>query len=172
MDDVRLISVLSDSHGLFSDKILHLVRGSDMIIHAGDIMSVELIRELKNISKYSYLVCGNNDRVEFYKDKEERDIIGSLNRVEKIHLPSGTITVTHGDQFGSKPSHSVLRSEYSDSKLIIYGHTHYQIVDDGLEPWVINPGASGSVRNMNGGPAFVQIDIKNSHWKVKTHCFI
>ena len=84
MDDVRLISVLSDSHGHISDKILNLVRGSDMIIHAGDIMSVELIRELKNISKYSYLVCGNNDRVEFYKDKEERDVIGSLNKVEKI----------------------------------------------------------------------------------------
>ena len=69
------------------------------------------------------------------------------------------ITVTHGDQFGSMPSHSKLRDTFPDSKLIIYGHTHFQIFDDSESPWVMNPGASGHTRNMNGGPCLSLIHI-------------
>ena len=81
------------------------------------------------------------------------------------------ITVTHGDQFGSKPSHSKLRDTFPNSKLIIYGHTHYQIFDDSESPWVMNPGASGHTRNMNGGPCFSQIHIDNGLWDIKQYCF-
>ena len=88
-----------------------------------------------------------------------------------IHAGDEIITVTHGDQFGSMPSHSKLRDTFPDSKLIIYGHTHFQIFDDSESPWVMNPGASGHTRNMNGGPCFSQIHIDNGMWNIKQYCF-
>jgi hypothetical protein len=69
------------------------------------------------------------------------------------------------------PSHSKLRDTFPDSKLIIYGHTHFQIFDDSESPWVMNPGASGHTRNMNGGPCFSQIHIDNGMWNIKQYCF-
>jgi len=99
------------------------------------------------------------------------EIINNLNKIETFKVFDEIITVTHGDQFGSMPSHSKLRDTFPDSKLIIYGHTHYQVFDDSQSPWVMNPGASGHTRNMNGGPCFSQIHIDNGMWNIKQYCF-
>jgi predicted phosphodiesterase len=54
----------------------------------------------------------------------------------------------HGHEHGWKtPSHKSLLQTYPNAKVIIYGHTHKQVIDTESSPWVINPGASGAVRN-------------------------
>tara|TARA_Y100000816_G_C26087906_1_gene574387 strand:+ start:1276 stop:1791 length:516 start_codon:yes stop_codon:yes gene_type:complete len=166
-----IISIISDTHGILDQSVKQHLNSSDIIIHAGDVMSTDLIKHLKNNYKKTFIVAGNNDIPERYNNLDDKKIISTLNKVENIDVCGEKITVTHGDQFGGMPSHIELRENYPESKLIIYGHTHYQIFDDSESPWVMNPGASGHTRNMNGGPCFSQIHINNKSWNVKQFCF-
>ena len=166
-----IISIISDTHGILDKSVEEYLSKSDIIIHAGDVMSIDLIKYLKKNYKKTYIVAGNNDIPERYEHTDDKKLINNLNKIETFKVFDEIITVTHGDQFGSMPSHSKLRDTFPDSKLIIYGHTHFQIFDDSESPWIMNPGASGHTRNMNGGPCFSQIHIDNGMWNIKQYCF-
>ena len=170
MHDIRKITVISDTHGIIDDQIVSVLNDSDMIVHAGDIMSTSIIKKLKTYSKKVIAVAGNNDLPERYSDEEDKKIISKLNKVEQFTVNNDLITVEHGDRFGHHPSHDALRSEYPKSKLVIYGHTHNQICDMSANPWVINPGAAGHTRNNDGGPCCVQIFIDKHNWEIQSHC--
>jgi len=173
MQTVNSISVISDTHGRINTNIIPYLKSTDMIIHAGDIMSTETIRDLKSYCNNVYIVAGNNDIPEFFHTKEDKDIISKLNKLERVKIGSNIITITHGDMFGNQPSHHNLRKTFPDSKLIIYGHTHRQICDQNYNPWVINPGASGYTRNIDGGSCFIQIIVNDKNiWTIKPYCFV
>ena len=124
------------------------------------------IKILTDLIAFKTISGQDNNELINYCEKILNDL-----EIETFKVFDETITVTHGDQFGSMPSHSKLRDTFPDSKLIIYGHTHYQVFDDSQSPWVMNPGASGHTRNMNGGPCFSQIHIDNGIWIIKQYCF-
>ncbi len=170
MQTIKKISVISDTHGVVSEKILPLICDSDVIVHAGDIMSTDILRKLESLTDNVIAVAGNNDVPDRFPDPEDKKIISNLNKVEHFTVNDNLITVEHGDRFGHHPSHDLLRAEYPKSKLIIYGHTHNQICDMNSNPWVINPGAAGQTRNNDGGPCCAQIFINNDHWEIKSHC--
>ena len=170
MQSIRKISVISDTHGLIEPRIIPLLLGSDMIIHAGDIMSTSILNDLSSYSDNIVAVAGNNDVPDRFTDKKDKEIISKLNKVEHFTIDDKIITVEHGDRFGHHPSHDDLRSSYPNSKLIIYGHTHNQICDQTKNPWVVNPGAAGHTRNNDGGPCFMQIYINSNNWEIKSHC--
>ncbi len=165
------ISVISDTHGVIDNKIVQNIIGSDVIIHAGDIMSTKILEELNNYSENVIAVAGNNDFPERYESKKDKEIISKLKKVEHIRVADDLVTVEHGDRFGNHPSHIELRAEYPQSKLIIYGHTHYQVCDKTETPWVINPGAAGRTRNNDGGPCFMKIIVNNNLWDIQSYCF-
>ncbi len=63
-------------------------------------------------------------------------------------LPGGKITIEHGHTHGAhQPCHDSLRKAHADAKVIIYGHTHKQVIDKSNNPWVVNPGAAGNTRS-------------------------
>ena len=170
MHTVKKITVISDTHGVIDEQIIPYLQDSDMIIHAGDIMSTDIIRKLMTYSKKVVAVAGNNDLPERFSDEEDKKIISKLNKVEQFSINSETVTVEHGDRFGHHPSHEDLRAAYPDSKLIIYGHTHNQVCDQSSTPWIVNPGAAGHTRNNDGGPCYVQIFINENNWEIQPHC--
>ena len=147
-----------------------MLHDSDVIVHAGDIMSTDILRKLKSYTDNVIAVAGNNDLPHSYSNVEDKKIISKLNKVEHFTVNNDLVTVEHGDRFGHHPSHDALRSEYPKSKLVIYGHTHNQICDMSADPWVINPGAAGHTRNNDGGPCCVQIFIDNHDWEIQSHC--
>jgi uncharacterized protein len=55
-----LIGLISDTHGLMRPEALAALRGSDLILHAGDIGSQAVLDELKAIAKVK-AIRGNND---------------------------------------------------------------------------------------------------------------
>lgn len=172
MKKVSLISVISDTHGHIDNHIISYLKNTDIIIHAGDICSTSIILDLNRYCEKVFLVAGNNDVPENYFDKEDKKIISKLKKVEVIKVNNETITIEHGDRFGHHAAHEELRKAYPDSKLIIYGHTHYQVCDQEKEPWVVNPGACGHTRNNDGGPCFMQIEINDDdEWKIIPYCF-
>ncbi len=170
MHTVKKITVISDTHGVIDEQIIPFLQDSDMIVHAGDIMSADIISKLQTYSKKVVAVAGNNDLPERFSNKEEREIISKLKKVEQFSINNELVTVEHGDRFGHHPSHEELRAAYPDSKLIIYGHTHNQVCDQISTPWIVNPGAAGHTRNNDGGPCYMEIIIDDNNWKIKPHC--
>ena len=61
MSDIRKITVISDTHGVIDEQITSVLNDSDMIVHAGDIMSTSIIKKIKTYSKSVVAVAGNND---------------------------------------------------------------------------------------------------------------
>jgi uncharacterized protein len=55
------VGVISDTHGLLRPEALDALRGSDMIIHAGDVGKPEVIDRLGEVAPV-HVVCGNIDQ--------------------------------------------------------------------------------------------------------------
>jgi putative phosphoesterase len=56
----RIIGVVSDTHGLLRAEAIHALRGSELILHAGDIGQAAVIDELERIAPV-HVVRGNVD---------------------------------------------------------------------------------------------------------------
>lgn len=54
------IGIVSDTHGLLRPEALEALRGSDWILHAGDVGASEVIETLRTVAPV-YAVRGNND---------------------------------------------------------------------------------------------------------------
>lgn len=53
--------MISDTHGLLRPQALDALRGSDLIVHAGDIGNAAILRSLGELAP-THAVRGNNDR--------------------------------------------------------------------------------------------------------------
>src|SRR5258708_13919869 len=57
---VKRIGLISDTHGLLRQEALEALRGSELIIHAGDVGKPEILEELRKIAPV-VVVRGNVD---------------------------------------------------------------------------------------------------------------
>ncbi|MEO1939625.1 metallophosphoesterase family protein [Candidatus Thioglobus sp.] len=154
------LCILSDSHGVIHPEVVKIANQCDIAIHAGDIINENTLSQLKPKQKL-IAIKGNND-----------DHITSLNSIEFLEFPSGKIAIEHGHLHGHhKPSHESLRLAYADAKVVIYGHTHKQVIDKESTPWVINPGASGEIRNHGGAKCLVLEVNDDQEWIVTPYVF-
>ena len=65
---------MSDTHGLLRPEAIEVLRGSDLIIHAGDIGKPEVIEGLRSIASV-VAIRGNNDRGKWAREFPETAII-------------------------------------------------------------------------------------------------
>jgi len=86
-----------------------------------------------------------------------------LKTTEFIEIFSGN---RHRHGFNT-PDHQSLRKAHPDVKLVIYGHTHQQVIDDSSTPWVANPGAAGATRT-NGGPSYMLLTASEQDWTIES----
>lgn len=129
----------------------------EKIIHAGDIIEEST---LKAFTVPLTAVRGNNDGHLKFAD------------IETLDLPGGTLVVEHGHEHGwQSPSHDSLRKAYANAKMVVYGHTHKQVLDTDKNPWVINPGASGAVRNKGGSKCLILAIDEEQNWKITPYNF-
>lgn len=56
-----LVGVISDTHALIRPEAIAALQGSDLIIHAGDIGSPDVISRLRDVAR-TIVVRGNNDK--------------------------------------------------------------------------------------------------------------
>ncbi|MBT6360357.1 MAG: metallophosphoesterase family protein [Candidatus Thioglobus sp.] len=153
------IGILSDTHGSIHPGIVTLVNQCDIIVHAGDIIDEKTLLLLKPKQR-TVAVQGNNDTH-----------LTQLKTTEFIELPGGTLVVNHGHTLGRQPSHPLLREAYPNAKMIVYGHTHKQLIEQDSSPWVVNPGAAGEIRN-HGGPKCLLLTIESEqNWQLKPYNF-
>jgi len=162
---ITSIAVISDTHSFLDPRIAEIVAESDYAIHAGDVCGVEVIEAMKPKSGEVIIVTGNNDPYCHFSDIELPEVIS-------FEIAGETIVVEHGHKHGvSRPSHESLRKAYPNAKVVVYGHTHKQVIDIDAMPWVINPGAAGRTRT-HGGPSCLVIDCySDKEWQINVHRF-
>src|SRR4051812_26678959 len=64
---IKRVGVISDTHGLLRDDAIAALQGSELIIHAGDIGTPEVLQRLSQIAPVR-AVRGNNDRAAWAQD--------------------------------------------------------------------------------------------------------
>lgn len=163
------LALISDTHGHLDANIAALIRDVDIAIHAGDVMDALVLEQVQPKLK-TVAVAGNNDTHGLWCSRGN-GYVSTLPAAARLSLPGGDIAVEHGHRFGfNQPDHALLRKAHLDSRLIVYGHTHKQVVDQSQSPWIANPGAAGLVRNQ-GGPRCLLLHANNGDWQFEAHVF-
>ena len=125
-----IIGVISDTHGLLRPEAVDLLRGSEHILHAGDIGSPEIIPALRKIAPVT-AIRGNVDTQPWTRDFAETEVVelGGLH-IYMIH---------DANAFDLNPKAAGFAA-------VISGHSHQpgQLNKDGV--LYFNPGSAGPRR--------------------------
>jgi putative phosphoesterase len=129
----HLIGLISDTHGMVRAGVHSALAGVELILHAGDVGGDEILDELELIAPV-IAVFGNTD------DTINPRLSAAIDRV----IGGLSIHVSHGHEVGS-PTPARLLERYA-ADVIVYGHTHQQLVTRADDRLVVNPGAAGARR--------------------------
>jgi putative phosphoesterase len=129
----RLVGLVSDTHGLVRPEVHEALAGVELILHAGDVGGDDVLAELGTIAPV-LAVWGNTDAAG--TPGLSHEIVREIGGV--------TIHVSHGHELGS-PTPARLLAAYPHD-VLVYGHTHRQLVTRAGGRLVVNPGAAGPRR--------------------------
>ena len=127
--DIR-VAVISDTHDLLRPSVLEYLNGIDLIIHAGDVGSLEMLKQIQGIAE----VCAVRGNIDYWADNtilplSNGIVVGGLF-IYLIH------NLDHLDI-------SLLDAEVD---IVVSGHTHqpHEYEQDGV--LFLNPGSIGPRR--------------------------
>ena len=161
------VAIISDTHAVLDPRIAEVISQADIAVHAGDIGSAGVLSSMQPKTGRVIAVAGNNDQAIPWP-VEQSKVFESIPEIAELELPGGCLAIEHGHRHGFKaPDHQSLRKAHPDVKLVIYGHTHQQIIDDSSTPWVANPGAAGATRT-NGGPSYMLLTASEQDWTIES----
>ena len=124
------IGLISDTHGLLRPEVVAFLRGSDHIIHGGDIGSGELLDALARIAPVT-AVRGNNDKAAW---------ADALREIESVTFGRTNVHVLHDlAQLDIDPVAAGVR-------VIVSGHSHKPVVLHKNGVVYVNPGSAGPRR--------------------------
>lgn len=130
------IGVLSDTHGHLPKEVYEFFKDVDLIIHAGDIGSVDVLNELQAFKK-TVAVYGNID---------DFDVVALTEKVENIEIEGLKIMVTHIGGYPNRYERGIKELiEIERPNIFISGHSHIlKVINDPKYSLLhINPGAAG-----------------------------
>jgi putative phosphoesterase len=126
------IGIISDTHGLVRPEVYKAFEGVDLILHAGDIGSHDVILELDPIAPVRAVV-GNVD-TDLLHRFEEKIVFQLVNRT--IHLQHIPYDIPETNE----PTDSAIREIY------IFGHSHQPMNNQVGSALYFNPGSAGPRR--------------------------
>jgi len=142
------IGLISDTH-LSSDRlpqpILEVFREVDAILHAGDLVTLKVLRPLEGIAPVT-AVQGNMDLPGVRFDLPPKTVIQAEgHRIGLIHghrVPHPQRVLPPPIDFDAM--HRYLLSEFQgeDVSCIVYGHTHQPHIGTYREVLMVNPGSA------------------------------
>ncbi|MDB4912983.1 MAG: phosphodiesterase, family [Gemmatimonadetes bacterium] len=147
------IGLISDTHGMLRASVHDALAGVELILHAGDVGGDEVLDELALIAPV-LAVYGNTDSP------------GDPRLSEAIDRNIGGLSfhVSHGHEVGS-PTPARLVMKYT-ADVIVYGHTHRELVTRVGHQLVVNPGAAGA-RRFNLLPSVARLTIVDGQAQVE-----
>jgi putative phosphoesterase len=124
------VGVISDTHGLLRPEAVAALAGSDLIVHAGDVGSPDILDSLATLAPVR-AVRGNVDHGPWSL---------SLPLTEVVEVESCTLHVLHIlDELDLDPG-------AADFGVVISGHSHRPLVERRRGVLYLNPGSAGPRR--------------------------
>ena len=126
----KLIGIISDTHGLVRPQALEALKDVDMILHAGDIGSQDVLGTLNEIAPV-VAVRGNNDKADWAR---------SLPDWEVVEVGNVSIYMLHNvKEIDISPSGAGFQ-------VVVSGHSHRPAVAEQRGVLYVNPGSAGPRR--------------------------
>jgi putative phosphoesterase len=129
-ENVTVIGIISDTHGLLRPEALTPFMGAERIVHAGDIGSPNVLEKLETVAPV-VAVRGNNDKAPWAENLPE-----TMSFTVRGH----TIHVLHDlGQIDLSP-------KAAGVDVVISGHSHKPDIEERGGVLFINPGSAGPRR--------------------------
>jgi hypothetical protein len=129
-DKAKLIGLISDTHGLLRKEALAALRGSELIVHAGDVGKQEILEELKRVAPV-VAVRGNIDTAAW---------AAVLPQTAVAEVDGALIYVLHDVNALD------LNPRASGFRIVVSGHSHKPGKTERDGVLYINPGSAGPRR--------------------------
>jgi uncharacterized protein len=124
------VGVISDTHGLVRPAALGALAGSELIVHAGDVGTPDVLEQLRAVAPV-VAVRGNNDRGSW---------AGELSATEVVELHGVLLYVLHDvKELDLDPRAAGFRA-------VIAGHSHRPGIEERDGVLFLNPGSAGPRR--------------------------
>jgi len=124
------VGVISDTHGLLRPEAIGALRGSDLIVHAGDIGRPDVLEQLRNLAP-THAVRGNIDIAPWSRELPVTVVVhAGRQRLFVLH----DISQLDVDHF---------RAGYG---AVVFGHSHRPSAERRDGVLFLNPGSAGPRR--------------------------
>lgn len=124
------VGVISDTHGLLRPEAVRALRGSDLILHAGDVGRAEVLEVLQTLAPV-VAIRGNNDRGRWAE---------ALPVTEIVEVDAATLYLVHDlAELDLDPAAARLAA-------VISGHSHRPSRSIRRGVLYLNPGSAGPRR--------------------------
>ena len=129
------IAIISDTHmprgrRRLPDDCVERLRRADMIIHAGDLMTVSVLRELERLGEV----------VAVYGNVDDAELRAMLPETAVLDAAGARIAVIH-DAGPARGRLARMRARFPDAHAVVFGHSHIPVHErdaDGFQ--IYNPG--------------------------------
>jgi uncharacterized protein len=131
------IAIISDTHlprgeRALPDVCLERLRRADLIIHAGDLMRLSVLRDLQTLGPRVVGVHGNVD---------DSDVRAALPEAELVRAEQAQIAVVH-DAGPATGRLERMKRRFRQAEAVVFGHSHIPLHEraaDGFQ--IFNPGS-------------------------------
>jgi len=125
-----ILGVISDTHGQLRPEAVQALRGSDRILHAGDVGASEILDTLKHIAPVT-AIRGNVDTGPWARALPETEVV-----------EAGGLSIYMLHDLGRLD----LKPEAAGFRAVVYGHSHQPKIAERNGVLYFNPGSAGPRR--------------------------
>ena len=131
------LAIISDTHmprgnRRLPDECVERLRSSELIVHAGDLMTVGVLKELRSFGPEVIAVYGNVD---------DADVRRALPERVEFEVAGARIGVVH-DAGARRGRLARMRAAFQDADAVIFGHSHTPLHEQDEEGFqIFNPGS-------------------------------
>ncbi len=131
-----LIAVVSDTHlprgtRRIPDECIERMRAADLILHAGDFVSMEALEQIEALGPPVAAVHGNIDSM---------DVRRRLPAERTVHAEGLRIGMIH-DAGPARGRLERMRARFPDAAAVVFGHSHIPLHEESGGFQLFNPGS-------------------------------
>jgi putative phosphoesterase len=131
------VVVLADTHvqpggsRQLPDDVYRWLDQADLILHAGDVTSPDLLHQLRAFAPVE-AVLGNNDH----------ELLGVLPEETTVDIGGYEVAVLH-DSGATAGRAGRMRRRFPDADMVVFGHSHMPLDEEGVDGQrLFNPGSA------------------------------
>lgn len=147
---IKIVGLISDTHGLLREEAVRALRGADLILHAGDVGAPEILEALGTLAPVM-VVRGNIDTAEWAQ---------TLPTTAVAEVGPGMIYILHNlHDLDLNPAAGGFRA-------VVSGHSHQPGKSERDGILYINPGSAGP-RRFQLPVTVARLDVGRHRWDVE-----